>query len=125
MEVAEDGSFGDSLALAPGAWTLTLTLDGDDEPLTRDVTVAAPEGLAGTLRVGAAASYLEIDEDQVPKPDVSGRIAQAGTDIGLSAQRALRIRVGNAGAVSLSINGVNLGAMGGSGAVVEWQITRL
>ena len=125
LKIAEDGSFSDTLALAPGAWTLAVALDGDDEPISRDLTIAAPDGLAGTLRVGAAASYLEIDEDQVPKPDVSGRIAQAGTDIGLSAQRALRIRVGNAGAVSLTINGVNLGPMGGSGAVVEWQITRL
>jgi hypothetical protein len=100
-------------------------MEGLDEPITRDLTISPPDGLAGTLRVGAAASYLEIDEDQVPKPDVSGRIAQAGTDIGLSAQRALRIRVGNAGAVSLTINGINLGTMGGSGAVVEWQITRL
>ena len=125
MEVDEDGSFGGSLALAPGMWTLALATDGEDEPITREVTVAPPDGLAGTLRVGAAASYLEIDEDQVPKPDVSGRIAQAGTDITLSAQRTLRIRVGNAGAVSLTINGINLGTMGGSGAVVEWQITRL
>jgi hypothetical protein len=32
--------------------------------------------------------------------------------------------VGNAGAVRLVINGINLGRMGGQGDVVEWQITR-
>ena len=34
-------------------------------------------------------------------------------------------RVGNAGAVHLSLNGIDFGTMGGAGAVVEWRVTRL
>ena len=43
---------------------------------------------------------------------------------GSAADESLRIRVGNAGAVRLVVNGIDLGAMGESGAVVEWRITR-
>ena len=32
------------------------------------------------------------------------------------------VRAGNAGAVSLTINGVSMGAMGGPGEVVTWRI---
>jgi cytoskeletal protein RodZ len=126
ITVGDDGTFADSLALAPATWSIAIGLEGGGgEAITREVVVGPPAGLAGTLRVDGSASYLEVDEDQVPKADVSGRIAQAGTDIALNAQRALRVRVGNAGAVTLTINGIELGTMGGSGAVVEWQITRL
>ena len=48
----------------------------------------------------------------------------AGTRVRLAADESLRIRVGNAGAVRLMVNGIDLGAMGDSGAVVEWRITR-
>jgi cytoskeletal protein RodZ len=124
--IDDEGSFSETLGLSPATWSMSIGLeDGDGEPIVREVIVGAPAGLAGTLRVDGAASYLEIDEDQVPKADVSGRIAQAGTDVSLNAQRALRIRVGNAGAVTLTVNGIELGTMGASGAVVEWQITRL
>jgi hypothetical protein len=90
----------------------------------RRFAVTAGEGLRGVLRVVGAASYLEIDEDGDPKANVSGRVAEAGSRIALRADTTLRIRVGNAGAVRLVINGINLGRMGGQGDVVEWQITR-
>ena len=44
--------------------------------------------------------------------------------VDLAANDELRIRAGNAGAVRLTINGIGIGAMGGSGDVVEWRITR-
>ena len=45
-------------------------------------------------------------------------------NINLSAIGSFRIRVGNAVAVQLTINGLRLGPMGGPGEVVEWEITR-
>ena len=56
--------------------------------------------------------------------DVSGGIADDGDAIDLSAGDELRIRAGNAGAVRLTVNGVDIGFMGDDGAVVEWRITR-
>jgi cytoskeletal protein RodZ len=125
VEVGADGTFRATLSLPAAAWAVRLAVDGDvGEPLVRRFAVTAGEGLRGVLRVVGAASYLEIDEDGDPKANVSGRVAEAGSRIALRADTTLRIRVGNAGAVRLVINGINLGRMGGQGDVVEWQITR-
>lgn len=118
------GAFAGSIALAPGTWDVRLAIDGLAEPLVRRVTVQPAAGLNGTLRVRGGSSYLEIDEDGDPKRNVSGRIAQSGAQIRLTARRELRVRVGNGGAVRLVINGIDLGAMGDRGTVVEWRITR-
>jgi cytoskeletal protein RodZ len=119
-----DGAFAGSLTLAAGTWQLSIAAEGA-EPVARRVVVQPPAGLAGSIVVAGSPSYLEIDEDGVPKPNVSGRNAQPGARITLTARSTLRIRVGNAAAVSLVVNGVNLGAMGERGAVVEWTVTRL
>ena len=111
-----------TLALPPGTWDLTLSAE-DQEPVTRRITVGVGDGLSGLLRVNGR-SYLEIDQDGQPKRGVSGSNADAGTRVRLAADESLRIRVGNAGAVRLLVNGIDLGAMGESGAVVEWRITR-
>ena len=116
------GAFSGTLALAPGTWDLTLTVEGQ-EPVTRRVTVGVGDGLSGLLRVNGR-SYLEIDQDGQPKRGVSGSNVEAGTRVRLAADESLRIRVGNAGAVRLVVNGIELGAMGEPGAVVEWRITR-
>ncbi|HET6818917.1 MAG TPA: RodZ domain-containing protein, partial [Candidatus Limnocylindria bacterium] len=124
ITTSDSGAFSGSLALAPGTWDLQLTLAGASEPVTRRVTVQPAAGLHGILRIRGGTSYLEIDEDGAPKKDVSGQNADSGTRVELSAREALRIRVGNAGAVRLVINGIDLGPMGDSGRVVEWRITR-
>jgi transcriptional regulator with XRE-family HTH domain/nitrogen fixation protein FixH len=117
------GEFSGSLSLAPGTWDLSLTA-GTDEPVVRRVKVAVESGLHGTLSVRGGSSYLELDEDGEPKRNVSGRVAEAGTRVTLSARGSLRVRAGNAGAVRLTVNGLDLGAMGDPGDVVEWRITR-
>jgi cytoskeleton protein RodZ len=116
------GAISGSLALAPGTWDLTLTAE-DQEPVTQRVRVGVAEGLNGLLRANGR-SYLEVDQDGQPKRGVSGRNVDAGTRVRLAADESLRILVGNAGAVRLVINGIDLGAMGQAGAVVEWRITR-
>ena len=116
------GAVSGTLALPPGTWDLTLTVEGQ-EPVTQRVTVGVGDGLSGLLRVNGR-SYLEIDQDGQPKRGVSGSNASAGTRVRLGADESLRIRVGNAGAVRLEVNGIALGAMGKPGAVVEWRITR-
>ena len=116
------GAVSGTLALPPGTWDLTLTVEGQ-EPVTQRVTVGVGDGLSGLLRVNGR-SYLEIDQDGQPKRGVSGSNVEAGTRVRLAADESLRIRVGNAGAVRLEVNGIALGAMGKPGAVVEWRITR-
>jgi hypothetical protein len=94
------------------------------EAITRRLVIQPPAGLVGQLRVRGATSYLEIDQDGEPMKDVSGHNAEPGTRVMLSARGDLRIRVGNAGVVLLTINGIDLGPMGRPGTVVEWRITR-
>jgi cytoskeletal protein RodZ len=127
LTAGADGGFEGMLVLAPGTWDLAVsTGEGTAaETLTRRVTVAAPAGLAATLSVAGSASYLEIDQDGVPLANVSGRNAPPGAELTLAATSTLRVRVGNAGSVTLVVNGVNLGTMGTPGSVVEWRITRV
>jgi cytoskeletal protein RodZ len=118
------GNFTATLALGPGLWELQLGAGSGTQPVTRRVPVQPAAGLHGVLRVSGGTSYVEVDEDGQPKPKVSGHNAADGARFNLAAQDELRIRVGNAGAVHLVINGIDLGAMGVPGTVVEWRITR-
>ena len=114
------GAFGASLLLAPGTWELTIVTDRS-EPVVRTVTSEPPSGLRATLSVTGGDSYVELEKDG-RAAERSGSIAIAGEEIALEAEDSLRIRVGNAGAVRLTVNGISLGAMGADGAVVEWRI---
>jgi cytoskeletal protein RodZ len=117
------GTFTGTIDLAPGTWDVAVGMAGG-EPVSRRVTVQPATGLAGSLRLEGGPSYLEVDQDGMPVAAVSGSIADDGESIALAATRELRIRAGNAGAIRLTINGITIGAMGGSGSVVEWRITR-
>jgi len=126
LTAGADGAFEGGLPLVAGTWDITVTSgEGADQAATRRVTVAVPSGLSGTVTISGGPSYLEVDEDGRPKNGVSGRNSPAGTEVELAAQTTLRIRVGNAGAVHLALNGIDFGTMGGAGAVVEWRVTRL
>jgi cytoskeletal protein RodZ len=117
------GAFGAELALRPGTWEISITMD-DGSPVTRRVTVRPARGLRATLLLRGGESYVDLDEDGTPAEGVTRGIASEGDRIELSASRDLRIRVGNAGAVRITINGIGLGSMGADGQVVEWRVTR-
>lgn len=118
----QTGTFTGSLPLLPGTWELTIVSDGST-PVVRTVTAGPPAGLQATLSIGGADSYVELDEDG-SAADGSGSIASDGDEIRMEADESLRIRVGNAGAVRVIINGIALGVMGNDGAVVEWRVQR-
>jgi cytoskeletal protein RodZ len=124
VSAGADGAFSASMALPPGTWDVRAVPEGGGEAVVRRLTVQPASGLHGVLRVRGGTSYLEIDQDGEPMKNVSGHNADSGTRIDLSARDELRIRVGNAGAVRLVINGIDLGPMGRPGTVVEWRITR-
>ncbi len=123
LAVDAAGAYAASLSLAPGTWDVVVT-PSDAAPITRRVTVRPAEGLTGMLRLDGGDSYLEIEEDGTPIDGVSGGISDDGERVELAAEQTIRIRAGNAGAVRLSINGINLGPMGSNGAVIEWSVTR-
>ena len=125
LTAGADGAFGGELVAGPGTWELLVWETGAPEPaVRRQVTITPPAGLVGELRVDGGASYLEVEQDGEPIGGVSGGISDAGDRVPLAAQTELRIRAGNAGAVAVALNGMELGAMGDAGEVVEWTITR-
>ena len=115
------GAFAAEISLRPGTWDVTLSLEGAD-PVVRRVRVQPGAGLRAAVQLSGGDSYLELEEDGTPVAGVSGGIAADGDRITVEADDDLRIRAGNAGAVRLVVNGVQLGAMGADGAVVEWRI---
>jgi cytoskeletal protein RodZ len=116
------GAFTGSLVLPPGTWDVAITPAGG-EAVTRRVIVQPGAGLAGTLGIDGGESYLEVEQDGTPIANVSGGIAADGESVAIAAENEVRIRAGNAGAVRLTLNGINIGVMGAAGAVVEWRIT--
>jgi cytoskeletal protein RodZ len=123
IAAAGDGTFAGEVALGAGTWDIAVAAEGS-EPVVRRVTVVPGDGLRATLLLVDGDSYLELEQNGNPVADVSGTIAEDGDRLSLRASRELRIRVGNAGAVRLAVNGINLGVMGGDGEVVEWIIRR-
>ncbi len=121
IAVKDDGSFSHRLALPPGTWRLSIVPDGG-ALVSRTVTVQAPKGLSGQLSIVDGDSYLEVVQDGSQMAGISGGISQPGDTIKLAADGEIRIRAGNAAAVEVTINGVRIGKMGKSGAVVEWRI---
>jgi cytoskeletal protein RodZ len=117
------GAFAGEISLRAGTWDVTLNLEGADA-VVRRVQVLPGAGLRAAVQLAGGDSYLELEEDGTPVGGVSGRIAADGDRITVEADDDLRIRAGNAGAVRLVVNSVQLGAMGADGAVVEWRIRR-
>jgi cytoskeletal protein RodZ len=117
------GAFNASLALPSGTWDVSVAATAG-ESVTRRVTVQPGAGLTGTLRVEGGQSYLEVDQDGVVLSGTSGSVADDGESVNLAAIREVRILAGNAGAIRLTINGIDIGPMGTAGAVVEWRVTR-
>jgi cytoskeletal protein RodZ len=117
------GAFGADLSLAPGTWEVSLSAEGY-EPISRRVVVGVEDGLRARLEIDGGESYLLLEEDGELVEDVSGLNAADGDVVELSAEDALRVRVGNAGVVRVTINGIVIGLMGDEAQVVEWRVTR-
>jgi len=126
------------MVLPPGTWDVTVSggpaatspaPSGASPPAaagatTPRVTVKPASGLSGTAVIGKAASYLLVLRDGVPVAGVSGRVFPPGRTIPLTARSSIVVRAGNAAVVTITIDGITLGVMGGAGEVVEWHIQR-
>jgi cytoskeletal protein RodZ len=117
------GAFSGSLELAAGSWRVFVGTEGA-EPIERTITVTPAAGVSAILQLDGGESYLVLEEDGAAIEELSGRNAQDGDVIELAADETLRIRVGNAGVVRITINGIMFGLMGDDAQVVEWRVTR-
>jgi hypothetical protein len=117
------GAFEGSLAIPAGTWRLTVS-PATGDPVSSSVVVGPGEGLRATIEIVDGESYLLLEEDGQLVEEISGLNASDGDRVELEADDALRIRVGNAGAVRITINGISLGLMGDDAQVVEWRVAR-
>ena len=106
---------------APTASPTTAASSAPGASISVKVTAAA--NLTGTLVIAGGPSYLLVLQDNVPLAGISGRTLTAGKSVALSAKQTLIVRAGNASAVTMTINGITIGTMGGSGEVIEWHIS--
>ncbi len=131
-----DGTFKAVLQLAPGTWQLSA-LPGAAAPTGspgshRDrsgIRIVGPGDRQAQRRPGGHTAHCR--RPFVP-PRAAGQRAAGwrlralssppGSRSRLTAKQTLVVRAGNAGAVTMIINGVTIGTMGGSGAVIEWHI---
>ena len=125
------GAFTTDLSLETGTWELhvsevaTTPSAAPPAETVRRVTVVAASGLSGTLLVRDGPSYLELEEDGVPRAGVSALDQAAGTQVLLHADERIRLRMGDAGRIHLVINGYAISPVGQPGSVVEWHIRAL
>ncbi|CAO5148929.1 cytoskeleton protein RodZ [Frankia sp. AiPs1] len=84
-------------------------------------TTPAPTGVNLVLVAKDAQSWLEVRDDQ--SHILLSQLLQPGDSRTITAPGVLRIRMGNAGAVSLSCNGRDLGQPGGVGQVVTVTVS--
>ncbi len=114
-----DGTFSADLTLGPGSWTITVTASATgqaDAVATRTVEVAF-EGLVVTVEAVGGNAYIQAWVDGEPSRQ---RILRSGRSATFTAEQNVLIRTGNAGFTHFTVNGDDLGALGGVGQVENW-----
>lgn len=84
-------------------------------------TAPAPEGVQVDVSVEGSPSWISIASDGTV---VFEQVAAPGFQETFEAEEMVSISTGNAGAVSLTVNGEDVGTMGDAGAVVSREFTR-
>lgn len=90
------------------------------EPDVNDDNEATVEGVQLVLNVNDAPCWMEINVDG--QPAFSG-IANPGEVKTYQGEERIYIKLGNAGAVDVEVNGENLGKLAGGGQVIEREFT--
>lgn len=121
---AEGGTFSTALALPAGAQVVTVSVQapgGSVATITRTVNVSYTAALV-TVRVQGGDAWLQVVVDGAQSAG-TGRVFAAGQTLTFTGQQVF-LRSGNAGATFVSVNGRDLGALGGPGQVVERVFTQ-
>jgi cytoskeletal protein RodZ len=114
-----DGTFSADLTLGPGSWAITITASATgqaDAVETRTVEVAF-EGLVVTVEAVGGNAYIQAWVDGEPSQQ---KILRSGRSATFTAEQNVLIRTGNAGFTHFTVNGDDLGALGGVGRVENW-----
>ncbi len=123
LTIPESGAFSETLALTIGRWELTITTYGIGvAPVseTRNITVSPPvvSGVQIIINVSGRNSWVRATAD-------GARVAGLGTlrdgeTRTVTAISEVCLRTGNAGALQLNLNGLDIGFLGRVGEVGRW-----
>jgi len=120
----EGGAFATTVALPAGTHTMTVSVQapgGSVATATRTVHVSYTMAVVA-VRVQGGDAWLQVIVDGVQSAG-TGRVFAAGQSLTVSG-REVFLRTGNAGATLVSVNGRDLGALGGLGQVVDRLFTQ-
>lgn len=122
LTIPESGAFSETVAFTIGRWELTITTYGIGGPIseTRTITVAPPvvSGVQVIINVSGRDSWVRATADGARIPGL-GTLSDGETRT-LTAINELCLRTGNAGALQLNLNGLDIGFLGRVGEVGSW-----
>ena len=105
----------------PGGAFIALTAEGPSDAATP--AAMGPHTTTAPLRIELAASDWCWVAAETDGARVMYRLVEPGERVVFEGQRMISLRLGNAGAVTLSINNGPLRSLGGAGEVAELEVT--
>ncbi len=114
-----DGSFSAELPLSAGAWSITVTSSASgqtDTVETRSIEIAL-EGVEVVVEAVGGKAYIQAWLDGEP---TVARILRQGQTLTFTAEQTVLVRTGSAGATHFTVDGQELGVLGGLGEVENW-----
>lgn len=123
LTIPESGAFSETLAFTIGRWELTITAHGIGvSPITetRTISVAPPvvSGVQVIINVTGRDSWVRATADGIRIRGL-GTLRDGETRT-LTAINELCLRTGSAGALQLTLNGLDIGNLGRVGEVGSW-----
>ena len=121
------GVFNQTLRFDPGRWSVVITsFASGQDPVTStmELTVQPPPASSITLviSVEGRASWVRVVADGERLEGYGSRTMRAGETHTVNAASEMCLRAGNAGALHLTLNGVDIGFLGENGEVGSWLI---
>jgi len=123
LTIPDSGAFSETIPFTIGRWELTITTSGIGvSPITetRTITVSPPvvSGVQVIINVSGRDSWVRATADGARIPGL-GTLSDGETRT-LTAANEICLRTGNAGALELNLNGLDVGFLGRVGEVGSW-----
>ncbi len=123
LTIPDSGAFSETIPFSIGRWELTITTHGTGvSPITeiRTIIVSPPvvSGVQVIINVSGRDSWVRATADGARIPGL-GTLSDGETRT-LTAANEICLRTGNAGALQLDLNGLDIGFLGRVGEVGSW-----
>ena len=126
ITLAQPGAFAETLTFEPGIWRVTVTAYATGQTAvlqTLELIIEPPPPTDVTLQITMVGdSWVRVVSDGARAPGYGGRQLDAGETHTVHADNEMCLRAANAGALSLNLNGTDLGILGAEGEAGSWMI---